>query len=655
MRSGTHFVLGLALCGALAAAGTVSEAWDLATLSANGAKVADYALAHPTRANHRDWTYGAFYAGLTAFALAHPERPYLDILRQEGTNNAWRLDGGRPFYAETHGIGQTWLELARVDDNLEVAAPTRAVFDYILENRSRAPVVQRLPNGTFSPNLLRWAWSDALFMSPPVWAKLAALTGEARYRDFLIGEYRASAARLHDREMGLFYRDYAARAKRSAHGAKVFWGRGNGWVLGGLPLVLRELPPDLRTRPFFLDLFRGMSVKLKDLQRADGAWSPNLLDGRDPDLPEMSATALFCFALAWGVNNGLLDEADYVPCVRRAWGALCRAVTEEGTLGWVQQAAVGPSADFDADSTALYAVGGYLLAATEIRKYVVRAAHRDALLVTVGPQPRFGAVTVAVPLADLALPVSVTNLVVFDERDGAVVPHQIVNGKADGKTDRLLFRTTLGACVPRRFWVFADAALASGATNAAVAVDGLPGGDFAYWRDGRAFRAPREPAARRVRYAGPVRTVVEFEFQPVDVGGGATVAERRTAMRDRGARYVVCTSSFTLSGAARLDGGPVLALGERGELTARPDLGWATATGCSARAAVSTRSPAMLQGVGAGEVALVRELPLDHPFVWLYGTACDFTEAPAVKVVKPIGLRPVNTERAEARGHGEWL
>lgn len=631
MRKANRLVLGLALCGALAATGGVSEAWDPATLAANGAKVADYALAHPTRANHRDWTYGTFYAGLTAFALAHPERPYLDILRQEGTNNAWRLDGGRPFYAETHGIGQTWLELARVDDDLAAAAPTRAVFDYILENRSRAPVVQRLPNGSFSPNLLRWAWSDALFMSPPVWAKLAALTGEARYRDFLIGEYRASAARLYDREAGLFYRDYAARAKRSAHGAPVFWGRGNGWVLGGLPLVLRELPPGLRTRPFFLDLFRGMSEKVKALQRADGAWSPNLLDGRDPDLPEMSATALFCFALAWGVNDGLLDEAEYLPCVRRAWGALCRAVAEEGTLGWVQQAAVGPSANFGADSTALYAVGGYLLAATEIRKYVVQAAHRDAPRVTVGPQPRFGAVTVAVPLADLAPLPSVPHLVVFDERDGAVVPHQVVDG---GEGGALLFRTTLGVDVPRRFRVFADAALAPGATNAVVAVDGLPGGDFAYWRDGRAFRAPRVPTARRVRCAGPVRTVVELDFPPVDVGGGVTVAERRTVTRDRGTRFAVCASSFALSGAVRLDGGPVLALGEAGELAARPDLGWATATGRSARAAVSTRSPAVLQGVGAGEVALVRELPLDHPFVWLHGVACDFVEAPAVKVVK---------------------
>lgn len=634
MRKANRLVLGLALCGALAATGGVSEAWDPATLAANGAKVADYALAHPTRANHRDWTYGTFYAGLTAFALAHPERPYLDILRQEGTNNAWRLDGGRPFYAETHGIGQTWLELARVDDDPAAAAPTRAVFDYILENRSRAPVVQRLPNGSFSPNLLRWAWSDALFMSPPVWAKLAALTGEARYRDFLIGEYRASAARLYDREAGLFYRDYAARAKRSAHGAPVFWGRGNGWVLGGLPLVLRELPPGLRTRPFFLDLFRGMSEKVKALQRADGAWSPNLLDGRDPDLPEMSATALFCFALAWGVNDGLLDEADYLPCVRRAWGALCRAVAEEGTLGWVQQAAVGPSANFGADSTALYAVGGYLLAVTEIRKYVVQAAHRDAPRVTVGPQPRFGAVTVAVPLADLAPLPSVPHLVVFDERDGAVVPHQVVDGGEGGAPGALLFRTTLGADVPRRFRVFADAALAPGATNAVVAVDGLPGGDFAYWRDGRAFRAPRVPTARRVRCAGPVRTVVELDFPPVDVGEGVTVAERRTVTRDRGARFAVCASSFTLSGAVRLDGGPVLALGEAGELAARPDLGWATATGRSARAAVSTRSPAVLQGVGAGEVALVRELPLDHPFVWLHGVACDFVEAPAVKVVK---------------------
>ena len=377
-----------------------------------------------------------------------------------------------------------------------------------------------------------------------------------------------------------------------------------------------------------------MSEKVKALQRADGAWSPNLLDGRDPDLPEMSATALFCFALAWGVNDGLLDEAEYLPCVRRAWGALCRAVAEEGRLGWVQQAAVGPSGHFGADSTALYAVGGYLLAATEIRKYVVQAAHRGAPRVTVGPQPRFGAVTVAVPLADLAPLPSVPHLVVFDERDGAVVPHQVVDGGEGGAPGALLFRTTLGADVPRRFRVFADAALAPGATNAVVAVDGLPGGDFTYWRDGRAFRAPRVPTARRVRCAGPVRTVVELDFPPVDVGEGVTVAERRTVTRDRGARFAVCASSFALSGAVRLDGGPVLALGEAGELAARPDLGWATATGRSARAAVSTRSPAVLQGVGAGEVALVRELPLDHPFVWLHGVACDFVEAPAVKVVK---------------------
>ena len=624
MRRRAGILLAAAAVLGAPSARAVSEAWDLATLEANGAKVADRALRHPTRANHRDWTYGAFYAGLAAFALAHPERPYLDVLRREGADNAWRLDGGRPFYAETHAIGQAWLELARADGDAAALAPTRAVFDYILENRSRAPVAQRTPDGGYRPNLMRWAWSDALFMSPPVWAKLAALTGEARYRDFMIGEYRAAAARLYDREARLFYRDYGARAKRAANGAPVFWGRGNGWVLAGLPLVLRELPPDLRTRPLFVDLFRALAAKVVEVQRADGAWSPNLLDGRDPDRPEMSATAFFCFALAWGVNNGLLDADAVLPSVRRAWGALCRAVSEEGRIGWVQQAATGPSAGYDADSTALYAVGGYLLAATEIRKQLVLSAYRDAPTVEVGPLPRVGAVTARVPLAALAPCAAPADLVVFDLRDGARVPHQVEAGT------NLLFRTTLVADVPCRFRVFADASWANAATQAVAAADA---GAFAYWCDGRAVAAPRTPTARRVLCEGPVCTVVAYDFPPVDLGAGGTVTERRTVTSTRGARGAVCVSSFARTGgAARLRGGPVLALKEGEELRARPDCGWAAA---GARRAVAVRGPALLQSAGPEAAVLVRDLPLDRSLVWRHGADPAFEETPAVRVVGP--------------------
>ena len=66
-----HAWLACALaCGC--AWGATSDAWDCATLATNAAKVADWMLAHPPRGNHKDWTYGAFYAGVTALGLSAP-------------------------------------------------------------------------------------------------------------------------------------------------------------------------------------------------------------------------------------------------------------------------------------------------------------------------------------------------------------------------------------------------------------------------------------------------------------------------------------------------------------------------------------------------------------------------------------------------------
>ncbi len=458
MKSKLRFLFCAVVLGTAAASSAqLPDAWDVATLDANGVKVADWMLEHPRRANHKDWTYGAFYAGLAAFGLTEPSRPYLDVLREEGKTYAWQLEG-RPFHADSHCIGQAWLELARADDRPAALAPTRAAFDHVLANRSRVPLAQRTGLGKeLRQNFDRWCWCDALFMAPPVWAKLAALTGEEKYRDFMIGEYRATHARLYDKDDHLFYRDSSYIGKTTKNGAKIFWGRGDGWVLAGLPLVIRELPDDLRTRPWFTDLFKELCEKVKTRQREDGAWSPSLLDGQDPDLPEMSGTAFFCYAFMWGVNNGLLDAADYLPRIQKAWAAMCRCTADDGRFGWVQQVGSRPATDFGADSTEAYAVGGFLLAVSEIRKHAVLAAHADAKRVSVAPVASYRLDTVEVPWKELGL--SDQNLVVFDERDGACLPYQLWDENGDGQPDKLLFVSTFVAGVTRSFRVFNDAAL----------------------------------------------------------------------------------------------------------------------------------------------------------------------------------------------------
>ena len=53
----------------------------------------------------------------------------------------------------------------------------------------------------------RWSWCDALFMGPTVWAKMAGVTGNLKYLDFMFGEYKASTDYLYSREDHLYFMD----------------------------------------------------------------------------------------------------------------------------------------------------------------------------------------------------------------------------------------------------------------------------------------------------------------------------------------------------------------------------------------------------------------------------------------------------------------
>lgn len=82
-------------------------------------------------------------------------------------------------------------------------------------------------------------------------------------------------------------------------------------------------------------------------------------------MPETSGTGFFCYALAWGINEGLLDRSRYALVVERAWTALADAVRADGRLQWVQPVGEAP-ATVDKSDTAPYGAGAVLLAGSEI-------------------------------------------------------------------------------------------------------------------------------------------------------------------------------------------------------------------------------------------------------------------------------------------------
>ena len=333
-------------------------------------RVADWQLAHlepiesikvareETR-SPRSWQQGAFYVGLTALAGRSGSPRFREAVLRHGRATSWQL-GERKYHADDHVIAQSYLWAAAHGAGPEALAPLRRRFDEILA----VPPRVGLAVDSKPPCWDRWCWCDALFMAPPVWFGLSAVTGDPEYATYAHSEFKATADFLYDRQEHLFYRDSRFFDQRDGAGRKLFWSRGNGWVFAGLARVLSILPPNDPARSSYVTLFKEMSAKLRTLQKADGYWSPSLLvlDGTPP---ESSGTGFFVYGLAWGIKAGLLDRAMYEPTVRRGWHALEKAVAADSMLGWVQQVSDRPDQVF-ANDTQFYGVGAFLLAGSAV-------------------------------------------------------------------------------------------------------------------------------------------------------------------------------------------------------------------------------------------------------------------------------------------------
>jgi hypothetical protein len=124
----------------------------------------------------------------------------------------------------------------------------------------------------------RWCWSDAIFMAPPAWIALTKETQDPRYLAHADSEFWATTDLLYDKTDHLYFRDSRFIAKRSDAGAKIFWGRGNGWAFAGIARILQDLPKDHPSRPRYEALFKQMAAKIVTLQGEQGYWPVSLLE-----------------------------------------------------------------------------------------------------------------------------------------------------------------------------------------------------------------------------------------------------------------------------------------------------------------------------------------------------------------------------------------
>jgi rhamnogalacturonyl hydrolase YesR len=226
----------------------------------------------------------------------------------------------------------------------------------------------RLSDGTLArnrpqPNTL---WLDDLYMSLPAISQMGKLTGERRYYDEVVKQYTQFSQRMFNQQKGLYMHGWVQ--EMSVH-PEFHWARANGWALMTTVDILDVLPEDHPGRAAILAQLKAHVKGLAALQAGSGFWH-QLLDRNDSYL-ETSATAIYTYAIAHGINKGWLDTKAYGPMALLAWNAVSTKVTNKGQ---VEGTCVGTGMGFDPAfyyyrPVNVYAAHGYgpvILAGAEI-------------------------------------------------------------------------------------------------------------------------------------------------------------------------------------------------------------------------------------------------------------------------------------------------
>lgn len=187
----------------------------------------------------------------------------------------------------------------------------------------------RLADGTLARNrpLPNSLWLDDLYMSVPCLAQAGKLTGERRYYDDAAKQILQFADRMFVKEHRLFRHGWVQGMEPHP---TFHWARANGWAIMAMAELLDVLPEDHQDRSRILALFRDHSAGLMAAQGHAGLWH-QLLDRRE-SYEETSASAMFVFGMARGINRGWLDPLAFGPTVALGWNAVARKINDQGQV-----------------------------------------------------------------------------------------------------------------------------------------------------------------------------------------------------------------------------------------------------------------------------------------------------------------------------------
>jgi unsaturated rhamnogalacturonyl hydrolase len=309
------------------------------------ARVADATIYYPEY-QFKAWGYGEWIAleGLLAAGRICENPRYLGFV--EGLIAGWISKRNRLIPADHVAPGVAFMDLFKMTGREIYLERALALAALLLESPRSAQGARIL-----RPDSSRHVYVDCLYSDPPLFCKLAHVTGEQRWFEEAAAYALEFWRVLVDARVPLLYHGYN---DVSGEHIGLLWGRGVGWALLGLVDTLADMPEGTSGRQSLLANFRSMAEAMRELQADNGNWH-TILDHPETYL-ESSIACFVCAAFLKATRTGLLDSS-FEECARRSWHAFTRAITDAGQILVSEATPEGDVASYQALRLGVYPWG----------------------------------------------------------------------------------------------------------------------------------------------------------------------------------------------------------------------------------------------------------------------------------------------------------
>lgn len=219
--------------------------------------------------------------------------------------------------SDTAAPALTTYALYKKTANEEYKKLTELALDYISNSEK---VLEDIPNHFGFSKDAKYPisiWVDSLMMFSVFTARYGAEQGVDSFVDYAAKQPEVFAKYLMDKEDGCWYHAYWIKQKTHYPKRKLYWGRGNGWVVASFPMIVEFLGKENINLKSMVETYKKSVDGILRYQREDGAFNTVL---NKKTYRELSATILVAGGLYQAIRLNMLDNS-YMEKADKAYNA----------------------------------------------------------------------------------------------------------------------------------------------------------------------------------------------------------------------------------------------------------------------------------------------------------------------------------------------